>query len=90
MIMGPASRTDRSLSRYFVDTMRVMRISLRTALFATLLASSQVATPQDASKRFKVGEPFPYLVFPSVENGHPSSIAASRGRKVLLHIFASW
>jgi len=90
MIMGPASRTDRSLSRYFVDTMRVMRISLRTALFAILLASSQVATPQDASKRFKVGEPFPDLVFPSVENGQPSSIAAYRGRKVLLHIFASW
>lgn len=78
------------LSRHFADTMRAMRISPRNALFALLLASSQVATPQDASKRFKVGEPFPDLVFPSVENGQPNSIAAYRGKKVLLHIFASW
>ena len=45
--------------------------------------------PQDPS-RFKVGQRFPDLVLPSIDNGRPTSIAAYRGKKVLLHIFASW
>lgn len=67
-----------------------MKISAVIALFALLITGSQVATAQDASSRFKVGEPFPDLVFPSIENGQPASITQYRGRKVLLHIFASW
>ncbi len=38
----------------------------------------------------KVGEPFPPLVLPSLEDGKRKSIAEFRGQKVILHIFASW
>ena len=67
-----------------------MKITVSIALFAVLLAGSQMAAPQEPSSRFKVGQPFPNLVFPSVDNGRPTSIAQYRGKKVLLHIFASW
>jgi len=68
-----------------------MKITVSIALFAVLFAGSQMAAPQDhPSSRFKVGQPFPNLVFPSVDNGRPTSIAQYRGKKVLLHIFASW
>jgi len=60
------------------------------ALFTVLVAGSQIAAPQDASARFKVGQPFPGLAFPSIDDGRPSSIAQYRGKKILLHIFASW
>jgi hypothetical protein len=38
----------------------------------------------------RVDEPFPALVLPSSTDGSPLSIEQFRGRKVLLHQFASW
>ncbi len=40
--------------------------------------------------RLQVGEMFPDIAMPSVEDGTPLSIASFRGRKVILHVFASW
>jgi hypothetical protein len=37
-----------------------------------------------------VGKPFPNIVLPTLNEGRPMSIADFRGKKVLLHIFASW
>ncbi|MCZ6651191.1 MAG: hypothetical protein O7D35_11050, partial [Acidobacteria bacterium] len=37
-----------------------------------------------------VGQPFPPRVFPSAEDGSPQSLSAYTGRKVVLHVFASW
>lgn len=67
-----------------------MKIYQAVALFTLLILGSPVATAQDPAARFKVGQPFPDLVFPSVEGGRPTSIVQYRGKKVLLHIFASW
>ena len=39
---------------------------------------------------FQVGEPFPDIILPTLEDGSPGSIAQFRGQKILLHIFASW
>lgn len=36
------------------------------------------------------GKPFPNLTLPAVNDGRPLSLADYRGRKVLLHIWASW
>ena len=44
---------------------------------------------QDTSQ-FKVGERFPNIVLPSLENGQPASMTQFRGKKLILHIFASW
>lgn len=38
----------------------------------------------------EVGQPFPEIVLPSMEDGEPMSIANFRGKKVVLHVFASW
>jgi hypothetical protein len=33
---------------------------------------------------------FPTTVFPSTDSGPPGSVADFRGKKLILHIFASW
>ncbi len=43
-----------------------------------------------SSTEFKVGQPFPNLVLPSLAGGKPFSLAEFRGQKVILQIFASW
>ena len=39
---------------------------------------------------FEVGRPFPDLALPDFADGRPRSIADFRGRKIILHVFASW
>ncbi len=61
-------------------------------LFLICLLSLEGAAPlgaRDASQ-FKIGEPFPNIVLPSLENGQPASMTQFRGKKLILHIFASW
>jgi hypothetical protein len=36
------------------------------------------------------GQTFPLLGLPGLGDGQPSSVRAFRGKKTLLHIFASW
>jgi len=57
-----------------------------TAILATVVLTVSSARAQD----IQVGEPFPDLVLPSIEDGSPTSIASYRGKKVFLHVFASW
>ncbi len=45
---------------------------------------------QSAPTGFQVGEPFPDMLLPSLADGQPRSLADFRGRKVVLHVFASW
>ena len=40
--------------------------------------------------KIEPGRPFPDLVLPSMEDGSPMWLRQFRGRKVLLHVFASW
>lgn len=39
---------------------------------------------------FEVGRPFPDILLPAADGGEPQAISRFRGRKVLLHVFASW
>ncbi|MBW7995689.1 MAG: hypothetical protein FVQ81_03765 [Candidatus Glassbacteria bacterium] len=68
------------------DMTDVLRIAV--VLLSTLLLgmTSFVA----GAPRIAVGEPFPDLPFPSLDDGRPLSVAAYRGQKLVLHIFASW
>ena len=61
-------------------------------VFPSLIASSLVVGGALAggNGRVRVGEPFPLLVLPSAEDGRPASLEENRGRKVVLHVFASW
>ena len=42
------------------------------------------------STGFEVGKPFPLIALPPAGGGEPVTLARFRGKKVILHIFASW
>ena len=63
-------------------------MSIRTILFCA--AIHLAAVPGLSSTELKEGRPFPALVLPSLGSGEPLSITDFRGRKVALHVFASW
>ena len=54
-----------------------------------VLAGAASAT-QAASVELKVGRSFPNMVLPSLVDGRPASISQFKGKKLILHIFASW
>ena len=56
---------------------------------AALSAGNGTAEAQLAG-RIEIGQPFPPLVLPRLNDGSPASLAQFRGRKVMLHVFASW
>ncbi|ANM29684.1 hypothetical protein ABI59_08965 [Acidobacteria bacterium Mor1] len=59
-------------------------------LAALLLMPATTALAQGLDIPFEVGQPFPELSLPSAEDGQPLSIRDFRGKKVVLHVFASW
>ena len=82
-----------------------MRGASGAALAALLIAAAGpgagAADPEPASRPAPArgglpalgiaeGEPFPDIVLPSAEDGRPMSLADYRGKKVVLHVFASW
>ncbi len=67
-------------------------LSSIATLTLSLLASGTVGasdapTPVDP---FAVGQPVPDLVLPAANDGRPRSLAEFRGKKYVLHVFASW
>ena len=63
------------------------RIFVPTVAMVMCFASGSAnAAPSDLT----VGKPFPNLVLPALEGGRAMSIADFRGKKVILHVFASW
>lgn len=57
---------------------------------ASLLIGSASAAQQLPPTGFDPGRAFPTTAFPSLEDGTPMSIADFRGKRVILHVFASW
>lgn len=53
-------------------------------------AAERATAPKSYSVDFHEGQMFPTMVFPSLDGGRPSSVADFRGKKLILHIFASW
>ena len=62
-----------------------------TVFLALLLAAGLIAAPARAQQNLQPqeGEVFPELQLPTLD-GEPGSLAAYRGKKVLLMQFASW
>ncbi len=70
-------------------------ISVTSALLISGLAAPAAAGggANDSSSRpdlFEVGRPVPPIVLPAAADGRPLSLADFRGRKTILHVFASW
>ena len=67
---------------------------VRVAALVFLLAGLGVARADSLAlqpvPRFSVGDAFPLIALPALEDGRARSIADFRGRKVILHVFASW
>lgn len=59
-----------------------------TMLGALTLASALAAAPVTTGT--EVGQAYPVDSLPSLDGGTPLSVARFRGRKVVLHQFASW
>lgn len=59
---------------------------------ATVFSACRSQTPLPAFQQMQieVGKPFPDHLFPGLVDGSPASIAQFRGKKTLLHVFASW
>ena len=61
-----------------------------TFSLAILLCLLFVSFSNAAPLKIQIGQPFPDLLLPSLEDGSPMSLTDYRGEKVMLHIFASW
>ena len=71
----------------------VITIGLLSAGVAGIMSvgdAEGATAPRPDSVGFHEGEMFPTTVFPSLENSWPGSVADFRGKKLILHIFASW
>ena len=66
-----------------------MRLLFLLAL-AVIAISLGDGVAKPSSTGFKIGEPFPSQVLPSLVDEKPLSLDRFRGQKVILHIFASW
>ena len=67
-----------------------MRILPAVGALVLLGCGSPVKVDAPPDVGIEVGSPFPNLVLPLLEDGRPSSIVRFRGKKTLLHVFASW
>ena len=73
-------------------TIPIVRIavSLTLCLLASLSCGQRVSSEVNTPMTLEVGQPFPNIVLPNLADGRPGSIGQFRGRKLLLHVFASW
>ncbi|MFQ5743961.1 MAG: TlpA family protein disulfide reductase [Acidobacteriota bacterium] len=65
-------------------------VFLALLLVSSLHLSAVPANAKQKEARFEVGERFPEIVLPSLADGSPTSLAQFRGKKIILHVFASW
>ncbi len=70
--------------RAFPETMKTAAVAALT----TLAMIPSLAEPSGNS--LETGQPFPAIVLPALEGGRPASVADYRGRRLVLHVFASW
>ena len=68
--------------------MRRLLLVMSALLLAACGSTVDVTAPADVA--VEVGKPFPNLMLPALEDGSPSSLVQFRGKKTLLHVFASW
>ena len=68
--------------------MKRRRIVIAAAM--TGLALSHPVWAQRGWGKIEIDKPFPGITFRSMEDGSPVSMADYRGKKVVLHVFASW
>ena len=67
-----------------------MQDPISVHLLAALLLSATLVHGVAGGVEFKPGQPFPDIVLPRLADGKPGAISDFVGKKLILHIFASW
>ena len=65
-------------------------VTVLCLLAVAVSTAGEVTAVQRLDSPFAVGDRFPDLAFPSLVDGAPARLSDFRGRKVMLHVFASW
>jgi hypothetical protein len=60
------------------------------ALLLLALTGGLFLPARATAAEFKPGDPFPTIPLPRIDDGQASSVKQFRGRRLMLHIFASW
>lgn len=66
---------------------------IRSTLICILMLAGIIASPagaDDAQQTLEVGEPFPEIVLPGMRDGQPTAVSSYRGKRIIMHVFASW
>ena len=71
----------------FADFKRMAEYTVRGLILVALFTG---LVSQVAAAKMEVGQPFPLLRLPSLDDGRPMSVADFRGSKLVLHLWASW
>ncbi len=61
---------------------------MRKLVITCLMLS--VLVPAGQAATFEVGRPVPTLALPAADDGRQISVLDFKGKKVVLHVFASW
>ena len=64
-------------------------LCLLTIVIPEDLPARPMPSPQSPGW-LEVGGQFPDILLPRLDDGEPSSISAFRGKRTILHLFASW
>ena len=70
--------------------MTITLVVTGTAGILYFLPAESVRAQRTDSAEFYEGQVFPTMILPSLDGGRASSVADFRGKKLILHIFASW
>ena len=62
-------------------------VKVATSLLAGFLAATTLAA---SGPELQVGDRFPDLMLPALDDGRPLRVSDFRGQKLILHVFASW
>jgi hypothetical protein len=65
-------------------------VEILTALLLGAALNGARARAETPEQGLEVGQLFPLVAFPALEDGSPRSVADFRGRRLLLQVFASW
>jgi hypothetical protein len=88
--MKKESGQDHARSKSSRLALRRLVASLCLTIVCGASSSTTHAQPSGPATGFQPGQKFPEIVLPSLKDGQPMSITQFRGKKLILHIFASW
>ena len=78
------------MRKFVLATIAIGLVTAGVAKIMQARIAEGAAAPRSYSVEFHEGQIFPAMVFPSLRDGRPGSVADFRGKKLILHIFASW